>query len=77
MSLLEKFMSFRERRIEREIDDMEIREEIISIGYEKGLAETQKFKIETAKKLLKNNVPLNVIVDATGLTEEEIKTLSD
>ena len=39
-----------------------------SIGYEEG-------KIEVAKSLLEQNIDINVIVKATGLSIEEIKDL--
>ncbi len=42
------------------------------IGIEIGRKEE---KIEIAKSLLSNNVPLDVIVQSTGLTEDEIKQL--
>ena len=42
------------------------------LGLEKGINQT---KIETAKILLKENVPLAIICKATGLTKEEIEKL--
>ncbi len=44
----------------------------IEKGMEKGKLEE---KIEIAKQLLKNNIPLDVIISSTGLTREEIKNL--
>ena len=45
-------------------------------GMEKGRAEGKaEAKAETAKKLLALGVPVETIVAATGLTEEEIKRL--
>ena len=41
-------------------------------GIEKGKVETQK---KVAKKLLKMNIPIEQIVEATELTEEEINNL--
>ncbi len=37
---------------------------------------TKKAKVETAKKLLKNGVSVEIIADATGLTKEEITSLN-
>ena len=42
------------------------------IGLEKG---EKKQKLEIAKKLLKENIAINIICKATELTEEEIKKL--
>ena len=42
------------------------------LGLEKGINQT---KIETAKILLKENVPLDIICKATSLTKEEIEKL--
>ena len=36
---------------------------------------TKENKIETARKLLKNNVDINIIIDSTGLSKEEIEKL--
>ena len=36
----------------------------------------QKAKIETARKMLENKIELNIIMDCTGLSEEEIIKLS-
>ncbi len=44
--------------------------------YSKGIKEgIKEGKIETADKLLKENIPIEVIMRATGLTEEEIKKM--
>ena len=43
---------------------------------EDGIAEGEKKeKIEIAKNLLKENIPLEIIMKATGLTEEEIEKI--
>jgi predicted transposase/invertase (TIGR01784 family) len=45
-------------------------------GTEKGLKEGEKqTKITTAKKMLENNIDLNIISSCTGLTPKEIKNL--
>ena len=41
-------------------------------GIEKGI---EKGKLITAKELLKNNIPIDIIVKSTGLTEEEINMI--
>lgn len=41
-------------------------------GIEKGI---EKGKLEIAKNLLKMNIPIDQIVLATGLTEEEINKI--
>ena len=42
------------------------------VGLEEGIKQT---KIETAKILLKENVPLDIVCKATGLTKVEIEKL--
>jgi predicted transposase/invertase (TIGR01784 family) len=55
-------------------------------GLEKGRIEGEirgeirgeiKGKIETARNLLRNNVPIDIIVDSTGLSKEEIEELKE
>jgi predicted transposase/invertase (TIGR01784 family) len=46
----------------------------IKKGVNKGI---KKEKLETAKKLLKLEVPIDIIIQSTGLTEEKIKELSN
>ena len=48
------------------------KEAIKAAGYDKG---TQEEKIKIAKKLLKENIDISVIMKVTELTEEEIKDL--
>jgi predicted transposase/invertase (TIGR01784 family) len=43
-------------------------------GLEKGRIEG---KLETARNLLRNNVPIDIIVDSTGLSKEEIEELKE
>ena len=49
-------------------------------GHSEGLKEGEKLginknKIETAKKMKEENIPLDTIVKITGLTKEEIEKL--
>lgn len=49
-------------------------------GIEKGIEEgmetgSRKSKIEIAKSLLKNNIDINIIIDSTGITKEELNKL--
>ena len=41
----------------------------------KAEEKAQKVKIETARKLLKNNVDINIIIDSTGLSKKDIEKL--
>ena len=60
----------------RLLTDEEIREFAHGVDLkeakDEGIKET---KIETAKKLLDNNVDVDIIIDSTGLTKEEIENL--
>lgn len=50
--------------------------EIQAYGYDKGIEEGKKEKsIEIAKKLLSQNIDIEIIIECTGLTKEEIKKL--
>ena len=47
-------------------------------GMEKGLlAGERKKAIETAKKMLENKIPIDLITKCTGLSLEEVKRLKD
>ena len=47
-------------------------------GMEKGLlAGERKKAIETAKKMLENKIPIDLITECTGLSLEEVKRLKD
>ena len=47
-------------------------------GYCEGLSDGEhQAKIETAKNMLRNNIPLDVIVDCTVLSIEEIKLIAN
>jgi len=50
--------------------------DIKATGFEEGLAQGSKNeKIAIAKKLLKSNIDINIIINSTGLTKEEIENL--
>ena len=45
-------------------------------GIERGIEQgIEKGKLMTAKELLKNNIPIDIIVKSTGLTENEINSI--
>ena len=47
-------------------------------GMEKGLLAGERDKaIETAKKMLENEIPIDLITKCTGLSLEEVKRLKD
>lgn len=59
-------------------------EQGIEEGFEKGIEQgvkqgikqgIEEGKLITAKELLKNNIPIDIIVKSTGLTEEEINSI--
>ena len=51
-------------------------EQGVKQGIEQGIEEgSKKQKLMTAKELLKNNIPIDIIVKSTGLTEEEINSI--
>jgi predicted transposase/invertase (TIGR01784 family) len=52
----------------------QLREEGIKIGEEKGI---EKEKKETAKKMLEDGLPIDTISKYTGLTEKEVKKLTN
>ncbi len=54
-----------------ELRDKWERDRISEISYATKKGE-RKAKLETAKKLLKNGISVDIIVDATGLTKEEV-----
>ena len=60
------------RRLVSIMDENSIKESGYQEGEEKGKTETQK---KVAKKLLEMNIPIEQIVEATELTEEEINKL--
>ena len=48
------------------------RQQSYNDGYNEGI---EQEKMKMAKSLLKNNVDINIIIDSTGLTKEEIEGL--
>ena len=52
-------------------------QEAVEKAEKKAEEKAQKVKIETAKKLLKNNVDINIIIDSTGLSKKQIKELQN
>ena len=52
------------------------RQEGMQEGIKKGKREGEKKeKIETAKRMLNENLPINIIIKATELTKEEIENI--
>ena len=56
------------------------REQSYNDGYDAGIEKgmetgSRKSKIEIAKSLLKNNIDINIIINSTGLTKEELNKL--
>ena len=51
------------------------KEDIEKAAKEAAEKAAEENKIETARKLLKNNVDINIIIDSTGLSKEEIEKL--
>ena len=50
----------------------------LSDGISQGISQGEhQAKIETAKNMLRNNIPLDVIVDCTALSIEEIKLITN
>ena len=61
-----------------------LKEDAYQTGIEKGIKQgvkqgieegSKKQKLMTAKELLKNNIPIDIIVKSTGLTENEINSI--
>ena len=56
------------------------REQSYNDGYDAGIEKgmetgSRKSKIEIAKSLLKNNIDINIIINSTGITKEELNKL--
>ncbi len=57
-------------------EKLEILEYAIRVGHKKDIEEAkEEEKLKIAKKLLKQNISLDIILSATGLTKEEIENL--
>jgi len=61
-----------QRKVVRKIDEDKAREEGIKIGESTG---EKRGKIETAKRMLEDGLPIETISKYTGLTGNEIKKL--
>ena len=60
----------------RNVDIADARKTALKEGLEEGeKLGISKTKIETAKKMKEENIPLDIIIKITGLTEEEIEKL--
>ena len=74
LAMDEKFLFEYDHEIARKKTENSIRAE----GYEDGIEQGEKNKqIEIAKKLLTMNIALEQIIEATGLSKEEIKNLDN
>ena len=52
-----------------------LKEDAYQTGIEEGIEKGSKQqKLITAKELLKNNIPIDIIIKSTGLTENEINS---
>lgn len=70
----EREMAYRRERAIR--DQNAIKSFAYKQGVEEGIKEGKKeSKIDIAKNLLKQNVSIEIIISATGLTEDEVKNL--
>ena len=70
---MQRIIELREKAIR---DEHAIYDKGLDDGIEEGKAKGAREKqIEIAKKLLKSKVEIEIIIDTTGLTEEEIKKL--
>ena len=64
-----------ELRMKHIRDSMAIEEDGFDRGLEQGRREARKEKIEIAKKLLELKMPIEQIIQVTGLTEKELKNI--
>lgn len=61
---------------DKELEDEFLKRATYQEGIEKGIEQGKNKKsIEIAKALLKNNVDINIILNSTGLSKEEIENL--
>ena len=79
-------LSSYEAEIKREKDNQAVLIKQLATHYSEGIAEGEargeareykKSRVDIAKKLLKQNVAVNIIVDATGLTIQQIEQLRE
>ena len=63
---------------DKELEDEILKRATYQEGIEKGIEQGENKKsIEIAKALLQNNVDINIIVNSTGLSKDEIENLKD
>ena len=63
---------------DKELEDEFLKRATYQEGIEKGIEQGENKKsIEKAKALLQNNVDINIIVNSTGLSKDEIENLKD
>ncbi len=73
-------MNAYQRELKRKRDnyshDQYIREKSAQLGLQEGLEKgLQQGLVETAKKMLADNLPIDLIIKYTGLSKEEIENL--
>ena len=66
---------------DKELEDKYLKDAIYDDGMEKGMEQgmqegSRKEKISIAKSLLQNNVSIDIIMNSTGLSKEEIESLN-
>ena len=77
MNLEEPILTEWEAKMLDEIEKYDTIKNSKEEGFEEGESSgIQKNKIETARKMLKNNIELDVIMDCTVLSKDEIIILS-
>ena len=60
------------------IHDSDIRREALKEGIEQGISQGAEQKaIETAKKMILKNIPLDTIAECTGLDLEKVESLKE
>ena len=57
------------------LHDRDIKVLAFKDGKKEGLAEGEKKLLETAKKMLEKNIPVEVVAECTGLAIEEVEKL--
>ena len=71
-------MTIVEKNIRAWVDDLGLKEQYMEEGIKEGIKEGKKTeKIVIARKMLKKGVPIEDIMDFTGLSREEILKLRD
>lgn len=63
---------------DKELEDKYLKDAIYDNGIEKGIQEgSRQEKISIAKSLLQNNVSIDIIINSTGLSKEEVEALNN